>query len=578
MKKLIGKYVRPFLGEIFGGFLIKFAGTIVDLFIPYILAYIIDYVIPQKDFKKVFIFGALMLLCSLLALIFNIIANRKASKVAGKSIEWIRHDLFDKIMHLSNRHTDEFTKPSLVSRMTSDTYNLHVMFCRIQRLGIRAPILLIGGIIVTFTMDVQMALILVASLPVLAFITFFVSKKSIPMFRALQVSTDNMVRTVRENISGIRVIKALSKTDYENERFKKINKEVVDQERKNGMLMAVVSPTMNLLLNIGLILVIIVGAYRVNSGETQVGKILAFSTYFTVILHTLVMISRMVTTISKAAASGNRIQQVLDASSDMEVMECLEEEANVSNRNAKIVFDNVTFAYNKGKKATVKNISFSVNKGETIGIIGQIGSGKTTLINLMMRLYDTDEGRVFIDGKDIRSYKPETLKKKFGVVFQNDTIFEDTISNNVSLGRDMDADAVRQALHHAMADKFVLGREEKEEGALNIKGANLSGGQKQRVLIARALAAHPEILILDDSTSALDYKTDALLRSAIREFYSDVTVVMVAQRVSSIKNAEHILVLEDGECIGYGNHETLMEECEVYREIANSQLGEVQAV
>lgn len=387
-----------------------------------------------------------------------------------------------------------------------------------------------------------------------------------------------MVRTVRENISGIRVIKALSKTDYENERFKKINKEVVDQEWKNGMLMAVVSPTMNLLLNIGLILVIIVGAYRVNSGETQVGKILAFSTYFTVILHTLVMISRMVTTISKAAASGNRIQQVLDASSDMEVMECLEEEANVSNRNAKIVFDNVTFAYNKGKKATVKNISFSVNKGETIGIIGQIGSGKTTLINLMMRLYDADEGRVFIDGKDVRSYQAETLKKKFGVVFQNDTIFEDTISNNVSLGRDMDADAVRQALHHAMADKFVLGREEKEEGALNIKGANLSGGQKQRVLIARALAAHPEILILDDSTSALDYKTDALLRSAIREFYSDVTVVMVAQRVSSIKNAEHILVLEDGECIGYGNHETLMEECEVYREIANSQLGEVQAV
>ncbi|MCH5340839.1 MAG: ABC transporter ATP-binding protein [Acetatifactor sp.] len=611
MKQIVMRYLKPYFPRMGVGFVIKFIGTIMDLGIPYILAYIIDTVIPLEDRGLVLRWGSVMVMCSLLAVSFNITANRMASKVASDATESIRHDLFAKTMGLSNARTDYFTKPSLISRMTSDTYNMHQMLGRMQRLGVRAPILLIGGLCVTFTLDPMMACVLLAVLPLLGVITVYVSKRSIPMYGGLQEANDRFVRMVREDISGIRVIKALSKTDYETGKFRDINREVVERERRNGMVMAVIDPSMNILLNLGLVGVILVGAWRVHVGISEVGKILAFTTYFTIILNAMMSLAKMFTVMSKAIASGNRIWEVLESEEGMEALETSEaaeltgETAHASAVDAaaagleigekdalgneaaleqasgidgqsdiEICFDHVSFSYLKNGDPNIKDLSFRIKKGETLGIIGEIGSGKSTIINLLMRLYDADQGRVLVAGRDVRSYEPGEFKKKFGVVFQNDTIFEDTIAGNVTLGREMNREQIREALVHAQAGEFVENRDDKEAEALSIKGANLSGGQKQRVLIARALAAKPEILILDDSSSALDYRTDARLRQDIREHFRDTTLVIVAQRVSSIRSADHILVLEDGSPIGYGTHEALMRNCELYREIARSQMGD----
>ncbi len=573
MKEIVMRYIKPWFPQMGAGLAIKFTGTVMDLFIPYILAHIIDTVIPAGNRGKILWWGVGMLLCSFLAVAFNVIANRKASRVAADVIQKLRHDLFEKILFLSNRQMDAFTKPSLISRMTSDTYDLQQTVARIQRMGVRAPILLVGGIVVTFTLDYAMALVLLAVLPLLTILTVAVSKKGIPIYARQQTLADRMVRVVREDIAGIRVIKALSKTDYETEKFRDVNKSVVEQEKKAGMVMAVMNPSMTILLNLGLVGVILTGAFRVQEGTSEVGKILAFTTYFTIILNAMLSITRIFSMVSRSIASGNRVWEVLCAEPQIGTAEPDAGEAAGAG-DVEILFDHVTFSYYQGQQPSVRDISFSVKKGETLGIIGEIGSGKSTVLSLMMRFYDPDSGTVRIGGRDVRTYAPGALKEKFGVVFQNDMIFEDTIAGNVSLGRTLSARQIQDALAHAQASEFVEGRKEQEEDALNIRGANLSGGQKQRVLIARALAANPEILVLDDSSSALDYRTDAKLRQDIRKYFADTTLVIVAQRVSSIRHADHILVLENGEMIGYGSHAQLMEQCAVYREISHSQMGD----
>lgn len=556
------------------GFLIKFSGTIMDLCLPWILAYMIDNVIPQKNKTIIFQWGLVMLACSILALVFNIIANRMASKVARDTTERIRHDLFEKIMYLSNKQTDFFTKPSLISRLTSDTYYIHQMLGRMQRLGIRAPILLTGGIIITLTLDPVLTLVLILVLPFLVIIITKISRRSIPMYAKLQESTDQFVRLVREDIAGIRVIKALSKTDYEREKFDDVNKEVVGREKKAGMTMAVVDPLMNLLMNIGLVIVIIAGAYRVNQGTSEVGKILAFMTYFTIILNAMMSISKMFVILSKSFASANRINSILDAKEDLTIMPSEEKEREEKQEQPffAISFEHVSFSYDETEN-NLNDISFSLKKGETLGIIGETGSGKTTIVNLLMRFYDVQKGNILINGRNIKTMDLKELRRLFGVVFQNDTLFEDSIAENIRLGRPLSEKEMEDAIFYAQAKEFV---EQKEGGYfehLNIKGANLSGGQKQRILIARALASHPDILILDDSSSALDYKTDASLRKELKTHFKDTTTIIIAQRISSIMHADHILVLEDGNCIGYGTHEELMQTSNIYQEISQSQMG-----
>ena len=565
--KRIFPYLRPYLPRISLGLAIKFTGTIMDLLLPWILSYMIDDVVPLKEVPRIVFWGGAMVACAAVALITNIVANRMASWVAQHTTEALRHDLFSKISHLSCGQIDSFSIPSLESRLTSDTYNVHQMIGMMQRLGVRAPILLIGGIFITLMLEPVLALILIAVLPLIALVIYGVSKKGIPLYTRLQQGVDAMVRTVRENVTGIRVIKALSKTDYEKERFSSVNSEVVRREKTAGITMALTNPLMNLFLNVGLTVVIIVGAFRVDSGLTQPGKILAFLTYFTIILNAMLSITRMFVMLSKGTASAERIREVLDTPEDLALLPSDDMDGAYH-----IIFDRVTFSYQK-KEANLRDISFRLKRGARLGIIGATGCGKSTIVSLLMRLYDADAGEIRIGGQRVEAIPPEVLHTKFGVVFQNDILFADTIAENIDFGRGLSREQIEKAAACAQAMEFIQSLPDGFEHRLTAKGTNLSGGQKQRLLIARALAGDPEILILDDSSSALDYKTDSLLRQALAREYPGVTTIVIAQRVSSILHADHILVLEEGRELGYGTHPELMESCELYREISRSQMG-----
>lgn len=565
--KGILKYIKPYILQMVLGLIIKFTGTIMDLCLPWILAYMIDDIIPQNNVNLIFIYGVIMVICSIIAVTNNIIANRMASRVARDVTREIRHDLFVKISYFSNTQIDKYTIPSLISRMTSDTYNIQRLIGVMQRLGVRAPILLIGGVIVTLTLEPVLSLVLIATLPFVGIMVYYVSKKGVPYYSEFQMYVDKLVRIVRENIIGIRVIKALSKTEYEKSRFEKINKDTSDKEKKASIVMGISSPMMNLILNLGLSIVIIVGAFRVNSGTTEPGKIVAFLTYFTIILNAMLSITRMFVLYSKGSASAMRISEVLEEDEDI----VIKNEDYIESKYH-IEFNNVSFSYNKDVNA-ISNINFKLKRGETLGIIGVTGSGKTTIIKLLMKFYEVDEGKIRINGYDINGVDKNELHKKFGVAFQNDMIFENTIYENIKFGRDLRKEDIFRAAEYAQAKEFIENLREKYNEHLTSKGSNLSGGQKQRVLISRALAKKPEILILDDSSSALDYKTDSLLRKAINDNFKDTTTIIVAQRISSIKNADKIIVLEEGKIIGYGNHDELIKDCYVYKEIRDSQMG-----
>lgn len=565
--KRIFAYVKPMLWRIAGGLTVKTIGTVMDLFIPWILAYMIDDVVPQRSVKLIIFWGFIMVVCSVCALLGNVIANRMASSTARDITLRIRHDLFSKITHLSCRQSDEFTIPSLISRLSTDTYNTHQMLGMIQRLGVRAPILLLGGIVVTMTLEPVLTLVMLAAIPPLGIIVWFVAKKGIKLYSELQKRIDRMVRTVREDAAGIRVIKALSKSEYEKKRFDSVNIDAAAAENKAKNNMAISSPAMNLFLNLGLTAVIVVGAFRVNAGVSQTGKIIAFMTYFTIILNALLSINRIFTVMSQGTASANRISSVLDAPAECEILPPDHKDTGYF-----ISFENVSFSYSGGARQ-LKNISFGLKKGQTLGIIGPTGCGKTTLIQLLLRFYDADSGTVRIEGDDIRSVPLEDLRGRFGIAFQNDFIMADSVRENVVFGRDIDERGVRAGLAGAQASEFVDRLDGGIDHRLTARGTNVSGGQRQRILISRALAAYPEILILDDSSSALDYKTDARLRRAVRENYSDTTTIIAAQRVSSIRHADLIIVMDNGAAVGMGTHEELMRDCGEYRLIAESQMG-----
>lgn len=563
------QYLRPWAGRISLGLTIKFIGTIMDLLLPWILSYLVDTVVPRQEIPPIFFWGVMMLICSVIAVVGNIVANRMAARVAQRTTERVRHDLFERISGLSSRQIDRFTIPSLESRLTTDTYNVHQMVSMMQRLGIRAPILLLGGIMVTLTLEPVLTLVLLVMLPFIGAVVFWVSKRGIPLYTSLQQGVDAMVRTVRENIAGIRVVKALSKVEFEKGRFSEVNREVVRREKKAGITMALTNPLMSLFLNVGLTLVILVGAYRVNGGLTQPGKIIAFLSYFTIILNAMLSITRMFVMLSKGSASAARIEEVLDTPQDLEVQPG---ETPADRDPPHVEFDHVSFSY-LGKGKNLDDISFCLRPGETLGILGATGSGKSTVIHLLMRMYDADQGQIRISGQDVRSIPAEELHTKFGVVFQNDILFSDTIAGNIDFGRGLPREEIERAARAAQAMEFISELPEGFEHRLTPKGTNLSGGQKQRLLVARALAGIPEILILDDSSSALDYRTDSLLRQALKQEYGAVTKVIIAQRVSSLRHADHILVLEEGRELGYGTHEELMRSCPVYREISEAQMG-----
>ena len=567
----LGHYLKPYSKRIALGTVIKIVGTITELFLPWILSYMIDEVAPEKNVARIFLWGAVMLACAVVALLGNITANRMASKVARDTTESMRFDLFDKTLNLSARQTDGFAMPSLVSRLSSDTYNVHNMIGMIQRLGIRAPMLLIGGIVVTFMVEPVLALDLLATMPFLVLLAVLVAKKGTSLYTKLQKTVDTMVRKIRDIYSGIRVIKALSRTEYEKKSFETINKNVSSSETRAGLTTGVTNPIMNLFLNLGMTAVILVGAYRVSAGLTKAGQIIAFMTYFTLMLNAVISVGRIFVMYSKGIASSRRICEVLNAPADLLTEEIdLEGSSEADSDRAQIRFEHVSFSYDGGK--VLDDVSFSIGKGETFGIIGATGSGKTTIIMLMMRFYDADEGNIYIDGRDIRTFDKKELRRRFGVVFQNDFLFSDTVRNNVDFHRGISDGELEKALKFAQAD-FVFGNDEGLNYGLAAKGANFSGGQKQRLLVARALSGEKDVIVLDDSSSALDYKTDAALRKALKENFSDRTIIMIAQRISSVRHADKILVLDDGKAAGLGSDEELRESCPLYGEILRSQGG-----
>lgn len=566
--KQIFEYLKPYRFGMILGLIIKFTGTIVELALPWILSHMIDAIIPLKEINLILLWGVIMILCSIIAVTFNIIANRMAAKVARDTTERVRNDLFAKMISLSDNQVDKFTLPSLISRATSDTYNIHQIIGMMQRIGIRAPIILIGGIIITLTLDPVLTLVMVAVMPIIFIVITYVSKVGIPLFTIVQKKTDDYVRIVREDVSGIRVIKALSKEEYEKNKFNAKVSEAAYQEKKAGMVMSVLNPVMSLCLNIGTVLVILAGAYRVNSGYIKPGVIIAFLTYVTLILNALLFISRFFTHYSKASASARRITEILNEPKELKLIKMPK-----GNSEYSIEFRDVSFSYNKNEN-NLSHINFKIRRGETLGIIGATGSGKSTLIKLLMRFYDVDSGAIYIDGEDIRSIDTKLLREKFGVVFQNDFISTDTIYENIRFGRNIEKNMIELATNYAMVSQFINEKSKGFDTNLAVRGANLSGGQKQRILIARALSAKPQILILDDSSSALDYKTDSILRKNIREHLEDTTTIMIAQRISSIMKADHICVLEDGCIVGYGTHDELIKSCDIYNEIKKSQMGE----
>ena len=567
----LGHYLKPYSKRIALGTVIKIVGTITELFLPWILSYMIDEVAPEKNVARIFLWGAVMLACAVVALLGNITANRMASKVARDTTESMRFDLFDKTLNLSARQTDGFAMPSLVSRLSSDTYNVHNMIGMIQRLGIRAPMLLIGGIVVTFMVEPVLALVLLATMPFLVLLAVLVAKKGTSLYTKLQKTVDTMVRKIRDIYSGIRVIKALSRTEYEKKSFETIIKNVSSSETRAGLTTGVTNPIMNLFLNLGMTAVILVGAYRVSAGLTKAGQIIAFMTYFTLMLNAVISVGRIFVMYSKGIASSRRICEVLNAPADLLTEEIdLEGSSEADSDRAQIRFEHVSFSYDGGK--VLDDVSFSIGKGETFGIIGATGSGKTTIIMLMMRFYDADEGNIYIDGRDIRTFDKKELRRRFGVVFQNDFLFSDTVRNNVDFHRGISDGELEKALKFAQAD-FIFGNDEGLNYGLAAKGANFSGGQKQRLLVARALSGEKDVIVLDDSSSALDYKTDAALRKALKENFSDKTIIMIAQRISSVRHADKILVLDNGKAAGLGSDEELRESCPLYGEILRSQGG-----
>ena len=566
--RMLFSYLKPYRWRMALGLSIKVVATLLELLLPFILSHILENVIVTLQIGRVVFFGVIMIVCAGIACLLNITANRMAARVSMQFSKKMRQDLFTKMLYLSARDTDKFTIPSLESRITADSYYVHSFISMMQRMGVRAPILLLGGITITMIMDSFLSLVMIATLPFIFVTIFFISKKGIPLYNGVQKSVDSMVRVVREDTQGIRVIKALSKNDYENRRYDAVNLKLAKDERKAGIIMGAVNPIMTLLMNMGIAAVVALSATRVANHTSSATTVIAFMQYFTLISMAMMSIARIFTMYTKCVASARRMQEVMSTPDGYTV-----DEKSVSTTDAAhISMENVCFSY-YGKKQNLDNISFSLKKGEHLGIIGATGSGKSTLVKLLLRFYEVDSGEIKIAGKNIKTYTKDELTSMIGIAMQNDFLYSDTILENIKFGRDLSVEAVSRAAKIAQADSFIEAKEEGYLHKLSPKGTNLSGGQRQRILIARAIAAEPDIIILDDSSSALDYKTDANLRRALANELSGSTVITVAQRVSSVKNCDLILVLDDGKMIGKGTHEQLLDSCPEYKEISDSQMG-----
>lgn len=557
-------YLWPHGRRVACGVTVKFTAALLELVLPLLLERIVDVSVPAGDLAAIWLCGGLMAALAFGAAFCNITANRMAARVSMEVTRTLRGDLYSRTQRLSCAQMDRFSTSSLVSRLTNDTYNVHQMFDKVQRGGIRAPMLVLGGLVLTFLLEPALAAVQLA-VSLLTFLTIWqVTRRGIPRYAAAQAAGDTVVRIIRENASGVRVVKALACQGRERQRFDEANETSRRAEETAGCVMAAANPLTDLLLNTGLVLVVLAGALRVNAGQMPPGQIVAFLSYFTLIQTATLGIAKVFIRISKGAASARRIEEILLEPEDQP----LRPSEAVS--EAELGMDGVSFSY-LGVERDLADVSFTLRKGETLGILGPTGSGKSTLAALLMRLYDAGEGIVWVGGRDVSSVPGE--ERRFGVVFQNEALLNDSVYENISFLRNIPREDVIAAAKTAQAWEFIERLPEGLDSRLDIRGANLSGGQRQRLLAARALAGRPSVLVLDSADSALDYATAAALRAAIRRDCPGVTLVVISERVASLRSADRILVLEEGRVTAQGTHEELLEHCARYRRIAELQRG-----
>lgn len=546
--------------------LFKLLESLFDLFVPLVIAGIINKGINNNDFHYVLKMFMLLILLVIIGLACSIVAQYFAAKASVGFTTKLRQMLFEHIQSFSYQNLDEIGQDTLITRLTSDTNQIQNGLNLALRLLLRSPFIVFGAMVMAFTINVKCALIFAVVIPLLCLVVFLIMIKSIPLFKEVQVALDGLLSKTRENLSGIRVIRAFRIEDKEFNEFKDKNDLLTRRNQRVGFLSALTNPLTYILINMATVVLIYTGTIEVRMYGLAQGDVVALYNYMAQIVVELVKMANLIITIDKSLACFSRVERVLDIEPDMKYVDGISSKVN----NHILTFDNVSFKYPNSKEACLENISFSINKGETLGIIGPTGCGKTSLVNLIYRAYDPSVGAVYLDGVDIKSYSKDELVNKVSVVPQKATLFKESIKDNLRMADpNVSEEKMWEALDIAQAKEIVLNKEGQLDHMVEQGGKNLSGGQRQRLSIARALCKDFDILILDDSFSALDYQTEAKLRMALNTL--NKTIVNVSQRASSIKNADKILVLDDGKLVGFGSHDDLMKSCELYKEIYYSQ-------
>lgn len=567
--KILFPYLRNYKRQCILGPFLKFTEAVFELIVPIVMARIIDVGIKNNDKPYIFKMGGIMIALGVVGLVVALTAQYFAAQAGFGFGTEVRNAMFKHIQSLSTSEVDKYGAPSLITRMTNDINQLQVGVNMTIRLFLRAPFLVIGATIMAFTIDVKLALIYLIAAPIIAFIIYIIMSRCVPYFKKLQKTLDKISHKTRENLSGIRVIRAFSKQNSEIEKFTEINDDYRNTALRVGRISVLLNPLTYVVLNIAIIAIIWFGGKHVYNGNLTQGEIIALVNYMTQILLALIVVANLVVIYMKSYASLGRVIEVLETSSSINDGE-INQVSN--NSNSVVEFKNVNFTYPGSSELVLENIDFTIKKGETIGIIGGTGSGKSTIINLIMRFYDITSGELLLFGEDIKKYNLDVLRRQIGLVQQKAVLFSGTLRENMQWGKQNATDAeIYKALEVAQAKEFVDLFSEKLDKRIEQKGKNLSGGQRQRLTIARAIVSEPALLILDDSASALDFATDAKLRKAIYHLDMDMSVIIISQRATSIKNSDKIIVMDDGIICGIGKHDELIRTCEVYQEICNSQ-------
>ena len=579
MKHLL-KYLKDYKKESILGPLFKLLEASFELMVPLLVAMIIDTGIPNQDTNYIIKLCILMIILGIVGLICAITAQYFAAKAAVGFGTKLRYALFSHLQQLSFTEIDQIGTSTMITRMTSDINQVQSGVNLVLRLFLRSPFVVFGAMILAFTIDVKAALVFVVIIPLLLLVVFGIMMINIPMFKKVQQSLDIVLRKTRENLTGVRVIRAFCMETSEKEEFQSSNDELTRIQLFAGKISALMNPITYVIINLGIIALIWVGAIRVDLGIISQGAVVALVSYMSQILTELIKMANLIVSITKSLACANRIQSVFEITSSQEMVKNDKEETiEIEENEPQLQFNHVSLTYSQAGEESLSDIHFSVHKGETIGIIGGTGSGKTSLVHLIPRFYDATKGNILFHGKDITTIDMNWLRKKVAVVMQKSVLFHGTIRDNIRFGTEEATDEdIYEALDIAMAREIVDKKEKGLDEVIHQGGKNLSGGQRQRLAIARALVRKPEILILDDSSSALDYATDAKLRFAINHIENKPTVFIVSQRTTSIQHADNIIVLDDGKIVGMGKHEELLERCSVYQEIYYSQFPKKESV